>query len=98
MSHALAATAVQMFLPQLRTRRATGVRPSAHEVTALARHQVVERSRPIGVMVHCISGCLWLTHDGDCRDIVLHAGESHKCDRRERLLVQGLEDSRLLFA
>lgn len=46
-----------------------------------------------GGSVECVDGCVWLTFDGDCRDIVLQAGESHVADRQARLIVYALEPS-----
>jgi Protein of unknown function (DUF2917) len=46
-----------------------------------------------GGCVECIEGCLWLTHDGDCRDIVLEAGQSHVADRDSRLVIHALARS-----
>lgn len=46
-----------------------------------------------GGSVECLDGCVWLTFDGDCRDIVLEAGESHVADRRARLIMYALQAS-----
>lgn len=51
-----------------------------------------------GGTIACIQGCVWLTHDGDCRDIVLEAGQSHVADRDSRLVVHALERSTVRFA
>ncbi|PKO26601.1 MAG: hypothetical protein CVU36_23925 [Betaproteobacteria bacterium HGW-Betaproteobacteria-9] len=48
-------------------------------------------TRPRGCRIECIAGRAWITHDRDPRDIVLEAGESHICDRPERVIVQALE-------
>jgi hypothetical protein len=48
---------------------------------------------PDGWLVVCIGGSIWLTHDGDPRDITLVAGETHLADRAGRLLVQALESA-----
>jgi hypothetical protein len=31
-----------------------------------------------GVLVTCLTGCVWLTQYGDSRDVVLDAGQSHE--------------------
>ena len=46
---------------------------------------------PRGWRIECIAGRAWITHDHDPRDIILEAGESHTCDRPERVIVQALE-------
>jgi hypothetical protein len=46
-----------------------------------------------GQRIECVSGCIWLTHDGDCRDVVLKAGQAHVLDRSSRLLIHALGSS-----
>ena len=48
----------------------------------------------LGLQVLCISGCLWVTQDGDPRDIVLEAGESFTIDRPGDALLSALHRSR----
>jgi hypothetical protein len=59
----------------------------------LAYGQTTAASGLRGGTVECLRGCVWLTHDGDCRDVVLRAGQSHMVDRDARLLVHGLAPS-----
>ena len=49
-----------------------------------------------GRRVECLSGSLWITQDGDLRDIVLGAGEAFDFDRRGEALLSALADSRYL--
>ena len=42
------------------------------------------------VLVHCRSGSVWLTHDGDPRDVVLQADQTHAVDRTQRLTAHAL--------
>jgi Protein of unknown function (DUF2917) len=49
-----------------------------------------------GSGVAAFSGCLWITQDGDLRDIIVEAGESFRFDRPGRVLIQALSDSQLL--
>jgi hypothetical protein len=51
-----------------------------HRATARIAHRI-----------ECLSGALWITHDGDRRDITLSAGERHVVDRDAPLLVFALE-------
>jgi hypothetical protein len=51
-------------------------------------------TEPAGTTIDCLGGCLWLTHDGDCKDIVLVAGQAYRSARPGRLLVHALEASR----
>ena len=43
-----------------------------------------------GGWIECTEGCVWLTHDGDCRDVLLAAGQSHMADRDSRLLIYAM--------
>lgn len=47
------------------------------------------------VQLHCLQGSLWLTHDGDCKDLVLEAGQSYQAERGSRLLVYALSSASL---
>ena len=53
---------------------------------------------PMGVTVECIQGSLWLTHDGDCKDIILEAGQRYSSATRGRLLVHALEPAQVRLA
>ena len=46
-----------------------------------------------GGRIECTDGTVWLTHDGDCRDVVLEAGQSHMADRDSRLVIYALSSS-----
>jgi hypothetical protein len=61
----------------------------------LTRRAIHRMDRPLGHRIDCISGSLWITSDGDPRDIVLSAGESHVADRDAPLLVFALEPALL---
>ena len=67
----------------------------ARHVQVLRKHGIQSMVRPVGHKIECLAGCLWITHDGDPKDIVLRAGESYVPDRHSRLLVQALEDAQL---
>jgi hypothetical protein len=40
-------------------------------------------------------GLLWLTHDGEPKDLILEPAERYRADRRSMLLVQALEEPRV---
>lgn len=69
---------------------AASARPAA-DTWVLPRGALQCITRPMGWRIECIAGRAWITHDRDPRDTVLDAGESHTCDRPERLIVQALE-------
>ena len=50
---------------------------------------------PRGLTVTCVQGCLWLTHDGDCKDIILEAGQRYSSATRARLLVHALDTAQV---
>jgi hypothetical protein len=50
-------------------------------------------ARPLGREVTCERGTLWLTFDGQQRDIVLEAGQSIRCDSQSRLAIHALRDA-----
>jgi uncharacterized protein (AIM24 family) len=45
------------------------------------------------VVVGVDAGTVWLTQDGDMRDIILRAGESFRVDRDGTVLLQALDDA-----
>lgn len=67
-------------------------------VVTLGKGSIHRIERPAGWVVACVAGSVWLTHDGDPRDIVLAAGERHVADRASRLLVQALEPAAIEWA
>lgn len=48
------------------------------------------------VTVHCREGEAWLTQDGDPKDVMLQAAESHRLTRGDRLSVHALRGDCLL--
>lgn len=58
---------------------------------AMKKNALLSIARPQGCRIDCLEGTLWITQDGDPRDIVLMAGEYHVADRCPRLIVQALE-------
>lgn len=63
---------------------------------SLARRALHRLDLAIGDRIECLTGCLWVTHDGDPRDVILEAGQGHVVDRATPLLVSALEASRYL--
>lgn len=50
-----------------------------------------------GLHVQCLTGTLWLTQDGDLRDIVLEPGEGATIERDGLSVVTALSDARFLL-
>ena len=63
-------------------------------VLAKSRVRRVPASR--GRRVECLSGCLWITQDGDPRDVVLNSGDAFEFDRNGAIL-SALDDSRYVL-
>jgi hypothetical protein len=83
---------VQLSLPPILGRSRPAARPRpASDTWVLPRGALQCITRPLGCRIECIAGRAWITHDRDPRDIILEAGESHTCDRPERVIVQALE-------
>ena len=43
------------------------------------------------VVVCCSSGSLWITHDGDPKDVILGAEESYRAEREEAMHLSALQ-------
>jgi hypothetical protein len=43
------------------------------------------------VMIRCATGSLWITHDGDPKDVILAAQESYRAEREEAMHVFALQ-------
>ena len=75
-------------------RRSSRHVPAARpEPVELGRHQVHRLDATGGMQVRCTVGALWITHDGDPKDIVLAAGETSPLRKGHRVLVQALQPS-----
>jgi hypothetical protein len=47
------------------------------------------------VMVRCVSGSIWITHDGDPKDVIIAAREAYRAEREDSMRVFALEPSAL---
>ena len=63
----------------------------------LGKGRIDRLHRSVQRRVACLSGSLWITQDGDLRDIVLGAGESFELDRPGDALISALADSHYLL-
>ena len=50
-----------------------------------------------GLRVQCLTGTVWLTQDGDRRDIVLEAGDGASIERDGLSIVTALSDARFVL-
>jgi hypothetical protein len=73
--------------------RSAPTRASTASSIALAHHGTHSIASFQGGCIECTEGCVWLTHDGDCRDVCLQAGQSHVADRDCRLVIYAMAPS-----
>jgi len=73
--------------------RAAPHRMPAASSIALAHHEFHAITGFRGGSIECTEGSVWLTHDGDCRDVCLQAGQSHVADRGSRLVIYAMAPS-----
>jgi hypothetical protein len=89
-SHSLLAV-TQSALRQLRPgARAKDVGTTLEAATVLRRHRTLWIARPLGLLVRCDSGTLWLVFDGDPADVVLEAGEEWVCRNDTTLSIHAM--------
>ena len=63
----------------------------------LAKGRIRRVHRALGRRIECVTGSLWVTQDGDPRDIVLAPGESFTFDQRGDALISAFDDARFLL-
>lgn len=84
-----------MGLPRLWQR---GLAAPAARAEQLAKGATARVTHPLGCTVTCESGTVWLTFDNEPLDVVLEAGQAHRCVNASRLLIQALADARVSVA
>jgi Protein of unknown function (DUF2917) len=62
-------------------------------VTLLKRGQLQRLEDARGSLVLCLSGTLWLTQEGDSRDIVLEAGDEARIERDGLSILSAMNDT-----
>lgn len=75
--------------------RLFAARPVAPTAQGLAKGRTAWVARPRGRTVRCSAGVLWLAFDGEALDVVLEAGQSHRCQHRSRLSIHALSAATL---
>lgn len=75
-----------------KTGQITGVRPYVQEI---ARDKILDIKQALGVAIECLEGSVWVTLDGNMRDVILDAGQSFHVDRKQRVLIQALATARV---
>ncbi|NNU45242.1 DUF2917 domain-containing protein [Ramlibacter montanisoli] len=81
--------AFEAFLPPGRA----SITPAPAAVQHLQKGATMVLPEPQGLRLEVVRGDVWITHDGDCKDTVLAAGERYTSDRQSRMLVHALVDA-----
>ena len=79
-------------------RRPKVISSAGRTVQELAKNGTITVLQPQGTVMECLEGCVWITLDGDVRDVVLEAGHSFRPDHNKRTLIHALESSRVRVA
>ena len=64
--------------------------------TSLRKGEALHLHHALGQRVEALGGLLWLTMDGDLRDIVLEAGEGFTVDRSTDVLLSAISDAQFV--
>ncbi|MBK6009509.1 DUF2917 domain-containing protein [Ramlibacter ginsenosidimutans] len=92
-SHLVGGSAVVGLGSRLIGRRAARPRVTRWFAARVRKGDTRVVEAPAGsVTVHCREGEVWITHDGDPRDVLLEARESYAAGLRNRMSVHALED------
>lgn len=85
--------AIHAFLPPGRA----SITPSPQALQQLQKGATLVLPEPLGVQLAVVRGDVWITHDGDCKDVVLASGERYTSERPARMLVHCLADATVLL-
>jgi DUF2917 family protein len=69
--------------------------PEKGKKHCIPKRAVLAIAHPMHRNIECLHGSLWITHDGDPRDVVLEGGQSYLPDRDARMLILALENAEL---
>jgi len=72
--------------------------PLRHPLTDLPRDRTLRIADGRAHEIAVFEGQVWLTQDGDSRDVFLEAGDSFRFDRPGVTLVQAMRDARVLVS
>lgn len=64
----------------------------------LTRHHHLEVLDGLGTSMQCLLGSVWVTQDGDRRDIVLAAGDAFTLDRNGVAIVYATDDAEVCLS
>jgi Protein of unknown function (DUF2917) len=61
--------------------------------TSLRKGEILHLQHALGQRIEALSGRVWITMDGDLRDIVIDAGEGFTVDRGTDVLLSAISDA-----
>lgn len=64
--------------------------------TPLRKGEILHLHHALGQRIEALGGRLWITMDGDLRDIVIDAGEGFTVDRSTDVLLSAMSDAQLV--
>lgn len=64
-------------------------------IQEIAKASIREVKQALGVTIECLEGSVWITLDGDLRDLILDAGQTCEIDCKRRVLIQALDTARV---
>ncbi len=74
------------------------VAPAAHATRVLEKGATTWIAHPLGRTVSCETGTLWLTFDNESLDVILEAGQSHRCAKASKLAIHALAAAHITVA
>ncbi len=78
------------------TRGSTACRPT--EMQLSGGTAMMLRIADLPCTVRCLSGCVWITHDGDPRDYIVRAGQSYTTTVKGDLVMTAFDPSRVALS
>jgi hypothetical protein len=72
--------------------------PAAPATRSLDKGATAWITHPLGRTATCETGTLWLTFDNEPQDVILEAGQSHRCAKGSRLAIHALAAARISVA
>lgn len=64
--------------------------------TVLRKGEVLHLHHALGQRIEALGGRLWITMDGDLRDVVIDAGDGFTVDRSSNVLLSAMSDAQLI--
>jgi hypothetical protein len=65
--------------------------PTLTRAYTIAKDKIMEINQALDFTIQCLAGSVWVTFDGDRRDVILCAGQDFKVDRDQRTLIQAMD-------